>query len=92
VYWDQNELLFANGDFSRRVGISVNKGNRVYQQFLFFEGTEEWSVINNMEVLIGLTEEGYYYAEFMIGDVGFLVSGYGVTEDELIAIIESVLK
>lgn len=92
VYWDQNELLFANGDFSRRVGISINKGSRVYQQFLFFEGTEERSVINNMEILIGLTDEGYYYSEFMLGDVGFLVSAYGVTEAEFVAIIESVLK
>lgn len=92
VYWDQNELLFANGDFSRRVGISVNKGNRVFQQFLFFEGTEERSVIDNVEILIGLTEEGYYYSEFMLGDVGFLVSAYGVTEAEFVAIIASVLS
>jgi hypothetical protein len=74
------------------VGVSVNKGNRVFQQFLYFEGTEEKSFINNMEVMLGLTDEGYYYAEFMLGDVGFLVSGYGVTEDEFVAIIESVLK
>ena len=91
VYWDQNGLLFTNGDFSRRVGINVNKGSRVYQQFLYFEGTEEKSVINNMELLIGLTEDGYYYAEFMLDDVGFLVSAYGVTEEEFIAVIASVL-
>ena len=91
VYWDQNMLEYTNVDFTRMVGVSVNKGNRVFQQFLFFEGTEEKSVINNMEILIGLTEEGYYYAEFMLGDVGFLVSAYGVTEEEFVAIIASVL-
>lgn len=92
VYWDQNQLDFANADFTRGVSLSVNKGNRVFQQFLYFQGTEERSVINNMEILIGLTDEGYYYSEFMLGDVGFLVSAYGVTEAEFVAIIESVLK
>ena len=91
VYWDQNTLEYTNVDFTRMVGVSVNKGNRVFQQFLFFEGTEEKSVINDMEILIGLTEEGYYYSEFMLGDVGFLVSAYGVTEAEFVAIIASVL-
>jgi hypothetical protein len=91
VYWDQNTLEYTNVDFTRMVGVSVNKGNRVFQQFLFFEGTEERSVIDNVEILIGLTEEGYYYSEFMLGDVGFLVSAYGVTEAEFVAIIVSVL-
>ena len=91
VYWDQNTLEYANVDFTRMVGLSVNKGNRVFQQFLFFEGTEERSIIDNKEILIGLTEEGYYYAEFMLGDVGFLVSAYGLTEDEFVAVIASVL-
>ena len=91
VYWDQNQLDYANADFTRTVTLSVNKGNRVFQQFLFFEGTEERSVIDNVEILIGLTEEGYYYSEFMLGDVGFLVSAYGVTEAEFVAIIASVL-
>jgi hypothetical protein len=91
VYWDQNQLDYANADFTRTVTLSVNKGNRVFQQFLFFEGTEERSVIDNVEILIGFTEEGYYYSEFMLGDVGFLVSAYGVTEAEFVAIIASVL-
>ncbi len=92
VYWDEDRLNYANADFTRMVGLSVNKGNRVFQQFLYFQGTEEKSIINNMEILIGLTAEGYYYAEFMLGDVGFLVSAYGVTEAELVAIIASVLS
>lgn len=91
IYWDEDRLSYANADFTRRVGVSVNKGNRVFQQFLYFQGTEEKSIIHDMEILIGLTEEGYYYAEFMLGDVGFLVSAYGVTEAEFVAIIASVL-
>lgn len=92
IYWDEDRLSYANDDFTRRIGLSVNKGNRVFQQFLYFQGTEEKSIVNNMEVLIGLSEDGYYYAEFMLGDVGFLVSAYGVTEAEFVAVIASVLK
>ncbi len=91
VYWDQNQLTYTNADYTRMVGVSVNKGNRVFQQFVCFKGTEEKSVIDNMEVLIGLTNEGYYYAEFMLGDVGFLVSGYGVTEAEFVSVLASLI-
>lgn len=92
VYWDQNRLTYTNADYTRMVGVSVNKGNRVFQQFVCFKGTEEKSVIHNMEVLIGLTNEGYYYAEFMLGDVGFLVSGYGVTEAEFVSVLASLIS
>ena len=91
VYWDQNRLTYTNADYTRMVGVSVNKGNHVFQQFVCFKGTEEKSVIHNMEVLIGLTNEGYYYAEFMLGDVGFLVSGYGITEAEFVSVLVSLI-
>jgi len=42
--------------------------------------------------LIGLTENGYYHSEFMYNGVDFLVDAEGVTEDEFIAIIMSIIK
>lgn len=62
------------------------------QDYLYFKGTEERSVINNHEVLIGLTENGYYYSEFMYNGVGFLIDAEGVTEDEFVAIIASIIQ
>ena len=92
VYWDANVLNFSNEDFTRTVHVEVDKGSYVLQDYLYFKGTEEKSVINNLEVLIGLTEGGYYYSEFMYNGVGFLIDGEGVTEEEFVAIIASIIK
>ena len=92
VYWDHNVLNFSNEDFTRSVHVEVDKGSYVLQDYLYFKGTEEKSVINNIEVLIGLTEGGYYYSEFMYNGVGFLIDAEGVTEDEFVAIIASIIK
>ena len=92
VYWDANLLNFSNEDFTRSVHVEVDKGSYVLQDYLYFKGTEEKSIINNVEIVIGLTESGYYYSEFMYNGVGFLVDAKGVTEDEFVAIIASIIK
>ena len=92
VYWDADILNYSNEDFTRTVHLEVDKGSNVLQDYLYFKGTEEKSVINNVEVLIGLTENGYYYAEFMYNGVGFLIDAEGVTEDEFVDILSSIIK
>ena len=92
VYWDTDILNYSNEDFTRSVHVEVDKGSYVLQDYLYFKGTEEKSVINNVDVLIGLTENGYYYSEFMYNGVGFLIDAEGVTEDEFVAIIASIIK
>ena len=92
VYWDGNGLNFSNEDFTRSVHVGVDKGSYVLQDYLYFKGTEEKSVINDIEVVIGLTENGYYYSEFMYNGVGFFIDAEGVTEEEFVAIITSIIK
>lgn len=92
VYWDADILNYSNEDFTRTVHVEVDKGSYVLQDCLFFRGTEEKSIINNFEVLIGLSENGYYYSEFMYNGVGFCIDANGVTEDEFVAIITSILE
>ena len=92
VYWDTDILNYSNEDFTRSVHVEVDKGSYVLQDYLYFKGTEEKSVINNVDVLIGLTENGYYYSEFMYKGVGFLIDAEGVTLDEFVAIISSIIK
>ncbi|MBR5316567.1 MAG: hypothetical protein IKU39_01570 [Lachnospiraceae bacterium] len=92
VYWDTDILNYSNEDFTRSVHVEVDKGSYVLQDYLYFKGTEEKSVINNVDVLIGLTENGYYYSEFMYNGVGFLIDAEGVTEDEFVAIIASIIQ
>lgn len=92
VYWDTDILNYSNEDFTRSVHVEVDKGSYVLQDYLYFKGTEEKSVINNVDVLIGLTENGYYYSEFMYNGVEFLIDAEGVTEDEFVAIIASIIQ
>lgn len=92
VYWDADILNYSNEDFTRSVHVEVDKGSYVLKDYLFFNGTEEESVINNFEVFIGLSENGYYYSEFMYNGIGFLIDAEGVTEEEFVAIISSIIK
>lgn len=92
VYWDADILNYSNEDFTRSVHVEVDKGSYVLKDYLFFKGTEEKSIINNFEVLIGLSENGYYYSEFMYNGVGFCISANGVTEEEFVAIIASIIE
>ncbi len=91
VYWDADILNYSNEDFTRNVHLEVKKGSPVVQDCFYFNGTEEKSVINNVEVLIGKTDNGYYYAEFMYNGVGFLLNADGVTEDEFVSIVLSIV-
>lgn len=92
VYWDADILNYSNEDFTRNVHVEVDKGSYVLQDYLFFKGTEEKSTINNFEVLIGRSDNGRYYSEFMYNGVGFCIDAEGVTEEEFVAIITSIIK
>lgn len=92
VYWDADTLNYSNEDFTRNVHLEVDKGSNILHDYLYFNETEEKSVINNVEVMIGQTESDYYYAEFMYNNVGFLLSADGLSQDEFVAIIESIIK
>lgn len=92
VYWDADILNYSNEDFTRSVHVEVDKGSYVLKDCYYFKGNEEKSIINNHEVYIGLTENGYYYSEFMYNGVGFLIDANGVTEEEFIAIIASIIQ
>ena len=41
---------------------------------------------------MGVTDGGYYYAEFIYKGVGFLIEADGVTQEEFIAMTASVLN
>ena len=92
VYWDADILNYSNEDFTRSVHVEVDKGSYVLKDYFYFKGTEEKSIINNHELIIGLSENGYYYSEFMYNGIGFLIDAQGVTEEEFVAIIASIIK
>lgn len=92
VYWDADILNYSNENFTRNIHLEVDKESNVLQDYFYFEGTEEKSVINNVEVLIGVAYNGCYYAEFMYKGVGFLLNANGVTQDEFVSVISSLIK
>lgn len=92
VYWDSMILNYANADFSREVNLEIDKGRLPFTDIAFFEFIDEYSVINGIKVAIGLSDTGYYYAEFLYKDVGFRLIANGISEEELVAILSSLIQ
>lgn len=92
VYWDEDVFEYQNEDCSRAVTLTVDKGSYVFVDYYVFHGNEERSVINNVEVMIGIDGSGCYYSEFLYNGVGFLIWAEGLSEAEFVDIVSSVIK
>lgn len=92
VYCDQTIVNYSNEDFSRTLHVEMQKGTLPYFDYLFDVASEEKSMINQWEVYIGLTENGYYSASFLYHNVGFCVSAKGLTQDEFVDVLSSIMK
>lgn len=92
VYWEDTVFNYSNEDFSKTLNIEIKKGSLPLCDCAFFETIEEKSIINNLEVAIGQSENGYYYAQFMYHNVGFQIIAEGLTQDEFVAVIASLIK
>lgn len=92
VYWDATVLNYSNEDFSRAVNVELQKDALPLCDYAFFHTIEEKSIINKIEVAIGRSDEGYYYAQFMYQNVGFQIIADGLTQDEFVAVISSLIQ
>lgn len=92
VYWDGTGSNYANADYSRTVSVGIVKDSLPQCDYVFLDTTEEKSIINNVEVAIGRSDNGYYYAQFMYCNVGFHIVAHGLTQDEFVAVIASLVK
>lgn len=92
VYWDVDILNYSNEDFTRNIHIEVTKARSIVRDYMYLNGAEEKSLISNVEVLLGKAENGFYYAEFTYNGVGFLLDAEGLTQDEFVAVITSLIK
>lgn len=90
VYWDGIAINYSNEDFSRSVNVEVKKGSLPLCDYYLFDPAEEKSVINGVEVAIGQSGE-YYLARFMFRDVGFQLVGEGLSQDEFVDVIASLI-
>lgn len=92
MYHDQIRQTYENEDQSRVLVVETCKGRLPFHCCIVcLPEEEENSVINGHEVTIGLSEYGYYAVSFFYQDVGFYIFADGITEDELISIISSLI-
>lgn len=92
VYHDQQVLNWSNADFSRTVNIELRKGGMPFQCFGVMTEENETSVIGGLEVFIGRDDGGLWLVEFMYQNVGFRMIAEGLTQEELVAVIESLIQ
>ena len=90
IYWDQIRQDYKNADQSRRLVVETRKGALPFFDYIILPDEEEKSIINGQEVTIGLSEYGYEVWLFY-KDVGFYIFADGITEEELISIISSLI-
>ena len=90
IYWDQNRQEYISADQSRKLHVETCKGKLPFFDVIFPPDEEENSIINGHEVTIGLSEYGYE-VWFLYNDVGFYIFADGITEEELIDIISSLI-
>lgn len=91
VYYDGEILNYSNEDFSRSINIEIKKNALPATDCAFFDSLEETSVINNTEVAIAQTDDGYYYAQFITDNVGFRIIANGLTESEFVETVSSLI-
>lgn len=92
VYWDQVVLNFSNADYTRLINLSIQKKFIFPEDYLIYTMSETLSVIGGTEVVICLLNDGCYYAEFMYHDVCFRLSSEGLSQDEFVAVISSLVS
>lgn len=92
VYWDGNRVDYCNENFSRAVSVNVDKDCVPFDFCNLFDEPESKSVIDNVEVGIAQTPYGEFYAEFMLEGAGFRVFTSGLTQDELVKIVSSLIQ
>lgn len=92
IYHDEQRLTWVTEDETRGVSVTVRKDRLPYQFFALMTQEEmNVSVIRGVEVSIGQTEYGTWLAEFIHNEVGFRICAEGLTQEELVAVIGSLL-
>ena len=83
---------YANDDFSRTLSVAVEKDSLPLIDYAFYKASEEKSLINDVEVAIGKTQDGWHYAQFTYRGAGFQLTASGLTDDEFAASAASLIR
>ena len=96
IYWDTNRIIYGNDNTKRYAGVEVDKGVIPTDFCNLLGDPEQCSEINGKTVFLGRQVEALYdplyYAEFFLDDAGFRVVTEGISEEEFLSIVRSLLK
>lgn len=92
VYWDADILNYSNEDFTRRVHLEVCKEVVIIRDYFPYDSSDEESVIRGVEMFLSRDANGGYYADFFYQNVEFFLSTQGLSEDEFLAILSSLIS
>ena len=91
IYYEQNRQAYENADKSRGLIVETRKGRHPFFDFVIYPDVEEYSTIRGIDVVIGQYSDGSYCVWFLHNNVGYYLNAVGLTQDELIGIIESLI-
>lgn len=91
VYYDTFILNYSNGD--RYINIEGTKGKYPFSCYANWEFENfEPSIIKGETVYLALNKEtGYGFAKFIYRDVGFTIIFEGITENEIVSVVSSLI-
>lgn len=91
IYHDQNRQEYRNEKDSRSIVVETAKGKLPFFQFVIPDVSSGNSIINGHDVTIGINEYGWYSVWFLYQGVGFYIGAEGITQQELIDVISSLI-
>lgn len=92
VYWDQNVINYYNSDTTRSINIELCRNKLPFSDYGNLDNNNTKSIINRIPVNIGLLSEKMYMAEFIYKNVGFRIVFEGLSQEEMISVITSIIK
>ena len=72
--------------------MEFRKGDIPLTDMIFYYSTEEKSLINGTEVMIGQYGDSSFEVEMIYNNVGFRIHFRGLSQEEVIAVIDSILQ
>lgn len=91
TYWDINPVSYFSGDYSRKVTVEAGKACYPLSDFLFYDSSKTKSVINGTEIAIEQADE-YFLAQFIYKGTGFQITAKGLSQEEFISVLSSIVK
>lgn len=92
VYYDNNRLSYANGDKTRYVHVEASKGKVPFSCCGLDYDCFDKSVIRGVDVMMFKTDLGFGTAEFVAGGAGFSVNYGGLSDEEFVDIVTSLIE